>query len=241
MSVIGTVESLWRYPVKSMRGEELEEIFIGTGGVQGDRRFAFTSSLARTDFPYFTARQQHHMLQYRPGLSQPNERSIEIEAPGGATFAIDDPALIEELCVGLDAPHRLTLMRSDAAIADCHPISIISLQTAHRLADETGTAPEKRRFRANIYLDLADSAAFAEDEFVGRSLRIGESVVVAIVARDSRCVMINLHPDTATMEPALLKKVAQSHGGTAGVYGTVSVEGIVRKGDTVRLVEAAFL
>lgn len=52
MGLIGTVESLWRYPVKSMRGEELEELFAGFSGVQGDRRFAFKSSASPADFPY---------------------------------------------------------------------------------------------------------------------------------------------------------------------------------------------
>ena len=37
MSVVGKVDSLWRYPVKSMRGEELEEAFVGFSGVYGDR------------------------------------------------------------------------------------------------------------------------------------------------------------------------------------------------------------
>ena len=44
MSTIGTVESLWRYPVKSMRGEELGELFASYAGVYGDRLFAFESS-----------------------------------------------------------------------------------------------------------------------------------------------------------------------------------------------------
>ena len=44
MSVVGTVESLWRYPVKSMRGEELDEMFAGYAGVYGDRLFALASS-----------------------------------------------------------------------------------------------------------------------------------------------------------------------------------------------------
>src|SRR5262249_25747245 len=43
MSIVGTVESLWRYPVKSMRGEELNELFAGYAGVYGDRLFAFKS------------------------------------------------------------------------------------------------------------------------------------------------------------------------------------------------------
>ena len=44
MSVVGRVESVWRYPVKSMRGEELPEIFAGFAGVYGDRLFAFKST-----------------------------------------------------------------------------------------------------------------------------------------------------------------------------------------------------
>ena len=58
MSIIGKVDSLWRYPVKSMRGEELDEIFAGFSGIYGDRLFAFKSSASRKGFPYFTAREQ---------------------------------------------------------------------------------------------------------------------------------------------------------------------------------------
>ena len=57
MSIIGKVQSLWRYPVKSMRGEELEEAFMGFSGFYGDRLFAFTSSAAPKGFPYFTGRE----------------------------------------------------------------------------------------------------------------------------------------------------------------------------------------
>jgi uncharacterized protein YcbX len=44
VAAIGTVESLWRYPVKSMRGEELSEAFISFAGVYGDRLCAFKGS-----------------------------------------------------------------------------------------------------------------------------------------------------------------------------------------------------
>jgi uncharacterized protein YcbX len=57
--IVGRVESLWRYPVKSMRGEELREAYLTAKGVYGDRRYAFLSTGARKDFPYFTAREQH--------------------------------------------------------------------------------------------------------------------------------------------------------------------------------------
>jgi uncharacterized protein len=66
MSAVGRVESVWRYPVKSMRGEQLPEIFAGFAGVYGDRLFAFKSSATPIGFPYLTGREAHEMLLYRP-------------------------------------------------------------------------------------------------------------------------------------------------------------------------------
>src|SRR6266404_1048967 len=66
MSTIGKVDSLWRYPVKSMRGQELDETFVGFSGVYGDRLFAFKSTASPKGFPYLTGREQQKMLRYRP-------------------------------------------------------------------------------------------------------------------------------------------------------------------------------
>lgn len=65
MKIIGRVESLWRYPVKSMRGEELAEAFAGFAGVYGDRLFAFRSSAIPKGFRYLTARQAYPHLNWR--------------------------------------------------------------------------------------------------------------------------------------------------------------------------------
>jgi len=155
----------------------------------------------------------------------------------GEVLAIDDPALLRILVEGMrDAP-ALTLVRSDRSMTDCRPVSIFSLQSARQLAEETGTPVDKRRFRANVYVDLASAEGFAENEFVGRSLRIGPKVVVTILERDPRCMMITLDPDTGEKAPAILKKVAQAHDGMAGVYGAVMVEGMVHKGDSVELLD----
>jgi uncharacterized protein YcbX len=262
MSIIGTVESLWRYPVKSMRGEELDEMFAGFSGVYGDRLFAFRSSASPTGFPFLTAREQHEMLKYRPRFRQPEkaarpinwteaenmapgvnpvsaepaELMVDVETPDGKTLAIDNPALIDKLRQRIDQKHHLTLLRSERAMTDCRPLSIFSLQSARQLAEETGIPLDKRRFRANVYVDLASASGFAENDFVGRSLGIGgPKVVVSILERDPRCVMITLDPDTGAVAPAVLKKVAQAHDGMAGVYGAVLVEGILHKGDPVEL------
>jgi uncharacterized protein YcbX len=261
MSVIGKVDSAWRYPVKSMRGEELEEAFAGFSGIYGDRLFAFESSASPKGFPYFTAREQRRLLQYRPHFrypekaarpinlteaegmganpvwADPSELMVDVETPDGKKLAIDDPALTDMLRTDLDQKHQLTLMRSERALTDCRPVSIFSLQSARQLAEETGVPIDKRRFRANVYVDLTSGGGFAENDFVGRSLRIGPKVVVRVLERDARCVMITLDPDTTEKTPEILKKVAQAHEGMAGVYGAVMVEGMLHKGDPVEVLD----
>ena len=261
MNVVGTVESLWRYPVKSMRGEELDEMFAGYAGVYGDRLFAFESSASPKGFPFFTGRDQRQMIRYRPRFRNPekaarpinlaeaessganpisanaSELMIEVETPDGKTIAIDDPALIDNLRVNIDGKHELKLLRSDKAITDCRPLSIFAVQSAKKLGEETGVKVDKRRFRANVYLDLTSSDGFAENQFVGKTLRIGSKVVVSVLERDPRCMMITLDPDTAEKTPAILKQVAQAHEGMAGVYGAVLVQGMIRKGDSVELID----
>jgi MOSC domain-containing protein len=261
MSIIGTVESLWRYPVKSMRGEELDEMFAGYAGVYGDRLFAFTSSASPKGFPYFTGREQRQMIRYQPRFHHPDKAArpinlteaesllpgvtplyadpehlmLDVEMPNGETLAIDNPALIDALGAGIDQKHQLTLLRSDRAITDCRPLSIFALQSAQKLGEETGVPVDKRRFRANVYVDLSSADGFAEDRFVGHSLRIGSKVIVSVLERDPRCMMITLDPETAEKTPAILKQVAQAHSGMAGVYGAVMIEGMLRKGDPVEL------
>jgi len=50
--IVGTVESLWRYPVKSMRGEELAEMFAGYAGVYGDRLLPLKARPVRKGFRF---------------------------------------------------------------------------------------------------------------------------------------------------------------------------------------------
>ena len=172
-----------------------------------------------------------------PVSADPADLIVDVETPDGKTLAIDDPALIGTLREGIEQKHQLTLMRSERALTDCRPVSIFSLQSARQLGDETGTPIDKRRFRANVYVDLTSAEGFAENKFVGRSLQIGPKVVIRILERDARCMMITLDPDTGEKEPAILKKVAQAHDGMAGVYGAVMVEGILHKGDPVEVLE----
>jgi len=263
MKVVGKIESLWRYPVKSMRGEELPEAFVGFPGVYGDRLHAFRSSAAPKGFPWLTGREQERMLLYNPRYRHPERATkpgnlaeaealgsgvtpvyadfsdlvVDVETPAGERLAIDDPRLMSTLCQGIRDRHQLTLLRSDRSMTDCRPVSIFSIQTLRQLSKELGIDLDKRRFRANLYVELESGNAFGENEFVGRTLRIGAKAAIAVVQRDSRCKMITLDPDTAQPNLEVMKSLARDHQGQAGVYGAVLVEGTIRPGDEIALLD----
>jgi uncharacterized protein YcbX len=263
VNIVGTVESLWRYPVKSMGGEMLTESFMGFSGVYGDRCYAFKNSGARKGFPYLNANVQQQMLLYHPKFryperalkppnlteamsiapgvtpanADPEEMMLDVLTPSGTVVAIDDPALIEMLGEGLRGENHLTLVRSDRALTDCRPVSLISLQTVRQIEEEMGSPVDKRRFRSNIYLNLTSEHGFSEDELVGRKLRLGSKAVIAVLERDPRCKMISLDPDTGEHNPKVFRKVAQAHEAFAGVYCAVLVEGVLSVGDPVEVVD----
>ncbi|HNC43614.1 MAG TPA: MOSC domain-containing protein, partial [Acidobacteriota bacterium] len=59
---------------------------------------------------------------------------------------------------------------------------------------------------------------------------------VRVTARDVRCMMINLDPDTAEQNKQVMKTVVRLNQNNAGVYGTVVQTGTIRVGEPVSLV-----
>jgi hypothetical protein len=262
MTVVGVVESLCRYPIKSMAGEAMKDAFVGYAGIYGDRVHGFVNSAAPAGTPFLTARDRHEMLLYRPRFRDsvitakpPNQANaeqlgpgltplypsapdfaVDVQTPTGETLAVDDPALVGQLAQRI-TKGVLSLVRSDRAMTDCRPVSLISLQTIQQLGNEVNIALDKRRFRANVYARLAAGGGFAEDSFVGHKLQIGSRVVVAATIRDERCNMITIDPDTAETTPAILRNVNRVHGGHAAIYCAVLTEGMVRVGDQIVLLD----
>lgn len=261
MTVIGRLESVWRYPVKSMPGESLPEAYVDFAGVLGDRLYAVHHAGAPKAFPFLTARSRKEMLRFRPKFRRPEltlapdnlteaetrgpgvtplfptneDLSLEIEAPNGRTLSASDPAL-PGLIAGdqLDASD-LTIIRSDRAMTDCRPLSLLATQTVDGIGRAVGVTLDKRRFRENLYLDLHSAESFAEDAFVGRRLRIGPKLTVHVLERDIRCRMISIDPASLDENPEILRYVARNHDNTAGVYAAVLVAGLVRPGDDIVL------
>src|ERR1051326_96026 len=151
MELIGTVESLWRYPVKGMRGEVLQEAFVGFPGLYGDRLYAFRNSAAPKGFPYLTSRELETMLLYQPRYRNPERMTkptnlaeaeaiapgltpVYADSPAGDLLAIEDPELINHLRSRIGEKNELTLMQSDRAMTDCRPVSLLSI---HRSEEHT--------------------------------------------------------------------------------------------------------
>ncbi len=259
MRIVGTVIGQWRYPVKSMRAEALTQAFVGFAGVYGDRIYAFRRSNGPAGFPFLTARQYPEMLRYGttflhrgPMTLPPNLRDaealppgatplyagtsatdVDVHTPAGQEWRVDDPALATHLADATSGGGQMTLLRSDRAFTDCRPFSLISAQTVQQLGREVAADLDVRRFRPNACVNLTGGQGFDEDQWVGRRLRLGATAEVMVLAKDPRCKMITLDPETAGAMPDLMRCVSENHGGNAGVYAAVITEGTIQNGDPV--------
>jgi uncharacterized protein YcbX len=259
MDRIGTLETIRRYPVKSMAGEELAEAFVGFSGVLGDRAYAFVREPGPRGFPWHTGREQEDLVLYRPryrdraavilprdvgrsfdmapGVSpvfpDRDAFAVEVTTPGGRTLPVGSPELGAE--IEARSGGKVSLRFSERSLIDCRPVSLFGNATAEALGRELNMRIDRRRFRANLYADWNDGRPYRENDLVGRTLQIGGRLRIAVLERDPRCKMITLDPDTAAMEPGILRHVIQAHGGFAGVYAAVLVEGVVEKGDPIAL------
>src|SRR5207237_3592296 len=121
---------------------------------------------------------------------------------------IDGQTLLQQLNRLVSTGHSLTLLRSERAMTDCRPISLFSLQTAQQLGEEVGFVVDKRRFRANVYLDLGTAEGFFENALIGHKIRIGSKIIISALERDPRCQMITLDPDRTTPNPRALRGAA---------------------------------
>jgi|SRR5579875_587964 len=237
--LIGTVERIVRYPVKSMRGEELAAATLGLRGLPGDRTWAFVRAGDRSPFPWLTARHLPALLLYRPHFAARydtpgREPPLLVETPAGACCAIDDPALLAEL--EERAGCSLQLLHTKLGVPDNAPLSIFNLDLVREIGERVGRALDPLRFRANIYLRPAAGGCPPDAELLGRTLAIGDEARVAVVEQDERCRMIALDPETAERDPAVQNTVIAAFDNCAGLYAVVTRPGRIASGDAVTIV-----
>ena len=236
---IGQVEAIFRYPVKSMRGEPLDSARLGWHGLDGDLRLAFRRLDAHSDFPWLSASTLPDLVLFTPQRRHDANRDAlptHVLTPEREEMAIFEEPLAAE--IGLRCGERVEMMQLKHGIFDDASISVITSDTVREICRLAGTNGDVRRFRPNIVVRSTRATPFEEDEWLGGVLAFGDaddSATIAVTSRDVRCAMVNLDPDGGHPSPELLKAVVRANQNNAGVYATVMRIGQLAVGQTIFL------
>lgn len=236
---IGQIEAIFRYPVKSMRGEPLDSAALGWHGLDGDRRFAFRRLDERGGFPWLTASKLPDLIRFTPQRSKgPNGDAppTYVLTPEGKELPLLGEALAAE--VGRRCGAEVEMMELRNGIFDDASLSVITSDTVREVCRLAGRDADVRRFRPNIVVRSTSAVPFEEDQWVGGVLSFGDeedAPAVAVTMRDVRCVMVNIGPDNGSLAPEVLKAAVRANHNNAGVYGTVTRIGRLVVGQTIIL------
>jgi hypothetical protein len=207
------VSALWRYPVKSLRGERLARANMLTDGVEGDRRVRIVDGRKR-----ISARTVPRLLGLEATIGADGEPRID-----GARW--DEPEALEAVQqlagVGAALIRDDTVHRFDAA-----PILVVTDGALEALGED------RRRFRANIVISGAEE--LEERDWVGSRLRAGGAELL-VREHCERCLVTSIDPDTLEIEPAILTRIRREFNALMGVYCEVAVPGEAAQGDPVEL------
>jgi uncharacterized protein YcbX len=290
---VGTVRALWRFPVKSMLGEELDAADLGEGGVVGDRAYALVDKETGKVASAKHAKRWPNLLKCRAAFVEPPRRGTEvpparIELADGTSVLSDAPdvdAVLSrffgrdvELASAADhgytidqyhpdeenydpEGHRDEVVEAQLGAAffnerglpsavpedsffDLYPLSVLTTSTLDRLGElEPQANFDVRRFRMNVIVDNA-ARGFVENEWVGRSIAIGDDVQLGVALPDPRCCMPSVEQEDLPRDPKVLKALAQHNridvAGAlypcAGVYAVAEAAGTIRRDDRVSLI-----
>ena len=262
LSVVG----LWRYPVKSMLGEELNSAEVTERGLVGDRQFAVvdreTGKIAGAKNP----RKWGNFFDFRAAYAEPPHAGSELPEvrltlPDGSHATSEQPDLEQTLSQALGrevAFARAQSGRGDKAeeywpdmdgldfrdtvtdfelpegtFFDLAVVHLLTTGTIDRLRELYPEGRfEARRFRPNIVVSTAEQG-FIENDWIGKTVAIGDEVRLEITGPCGRCVMTTLSQGDLPKDPGILRTAAQNNNAKVGVYAAVVAGGTIRRGDPV--------
>jgi uncharacterized protein YcbX len=220
---MGTVREVWRYPVKSMAGERLEECIVTDHGLEGDRRWAFIDRSPNRDGKWFNIKQHAPLMTYRARLVG---GELDLIAPDGSRAGLE--TLTDRFAA--EASRPLELREREGELFDDSHVLIVNLASVEAFGLETGMALDPRRFRANLYVDGLEPEQ--ELRWLGRVIRAGDAEL-EVTSRCERCKVITMDPDTTEATPDVLRVLVELHDERMGVYCRVVKPGRVAVGDFV--------
>jgi len=264
---LGTVVGLWRYPVKSMMGEELNASDVTTRGLIGDRAYALIDAESGKVVSAKNPRKWPALFDFRAAYCDvPRDASAlppaRITSPTGEQIRTDQADASERLSEGVgravklassapEAPtiegywpdHEWLQNRDETFDVNLPPGTFFDQTAVHLVTTATldrlrslapGSRFEARRFRPNVVITPpAGMEGFVEDQWIGRTLRIGAEVVLRVTDICPRCVMTTLSQGDLPKDPSVLRACVEHNKGNVGVCASVVQGGRVRRGDFV--------
>lgn len=259
MTILATVSSCRRYPVKSMQGLEVAELALGPSGVEGDRCHGVVDS----DGHVLSAKRDARLLEAAAddeGLTLPDGNAYRFGDPaldGALSHWLGRPVRLASPSAGVSVGYQMTFdpPDDDAEMFEIPtpPGTFLDLSPVHLLSSDTLAACARlrpdlqwdvRRFRPNLVVDLPGTRGadgFVEDGWSGSTLRIGEALV-RVAGPTVRCAMpLRAQPGGLQRQTGIfgaLSELNVAMPNHLGVYVDVVQAGTVRPGDAVELVSA---
>jgi uncharacterized protein YcbX len=263
------VVSLWRYPVKSMMGEELNASEVTERGLLGDRQFALRDRETGKVVGAKNPRKWGNFFDFRAAFVEPPQvgsrmPAVRITLPDGTITASGEDDLEQRLsrALGGEVTFEEAQLRAEGAKAeeywpdmegldyrdtvtdfdlpegtffDLAAVHLLTTATLDRLRDLYPEGRhEVRRFRPNIVVATGpDEQGFVENDWIGRTISIGDEVRLRVSGPCPRCVMITLAQGDLPKDPGILRTAAQNNHANVGVYADVVKGGTARRGDQV--------
>ena len=212
------VEELWRYPVKSLRGEMVDAAKVLQTGIRGDREIVVVSAARKR---VITSRTHHRLLGLQGGFDSATYTATINGIPW------DDPAALPLVAEAVGEPVELF------HVAGTERFDVLPLLVATDGAI-AALGLDRRRFRPNILIGGVEG--LAEREWEGKQLRIGEVEIHAAQLR-ARCVMTTYDPDTLAQDRNVLFRIVKEFDGTMALDCSVTKPGTIRVGDEVTLLD----
>jgi uncharacterized protein YcbX len=252
------VESLYRYPVKGLTPESLARAALTPGRcIPWDRAFALAQGDATLDpaKPAWIPKTNFMCLVRNARIASLKTRfddeteTFYVTTPGGETLAVNPLThqgqarlteffteyLGDEARYGPDRHPPRFHHFADHSFCDhrTQVISLIGLGSLSALEQAVGEKRDKRRFRANIYIENIEP--WAEFGWLGKTLAIGETTMI-VQERIDRCGATAVNPDTAVRDANPVKELQQNFGHVdLGIFAEVLTGGEIKPGDEIRL------
>lgn len=211
------VSEIWRYPVKSLKGEQLQETQITKLGIPGDRQIAVIRTINER---FLTSRSKPKLLGLQGSINGDGVPAINGH-PWNSPEALQ---LVQEA-----AGEPVTLEQIPAPQAfDVLPLLVATDGAARYLNID------HRRLRPNIL--LADVPDLEERNWPGRVIAISNVRIHAEKLRD-RCVMTTFDPDTQAQDPSVLHRIVYELDGSTALDSSVITPGKIRVGDAAAIID----